>query len=101
MHSTRQHLFHSRKLPSPPRAVSPSKHYIQDGQNTQLSQIVHGQTAQLPEGSPGIRLQIPYLEEFFETMWYLIPNDIYGLYAIYDTIFMEIPYLLNCSHLLL
>ena len=25
-------------------------------------------------------------------MWYLIHDDMYGLYAIYDTIFTEIPY---------
>ena len=25
-------------------------------------------------------------------MWYLIWDDTYGLYAIYDTIFTEIPY---------
>ena len=25
-------------------------------------------------------------------MWYLIHDDIYRLYAIYDTIFTEIPY---------
>ena len=25
-------------------------------------------------------------------MWYLIRDDMYGLYAIYDTIFTEIPY---------
>ena len=72
--------------------MSPSECYIPDGQNTQLSQIVHRQTAQLPDGSPGIRLQIPYLEEFFDTTWYLICNDTYRLYAIYDMIFKEIPY---------
>ena len=89
-HQTTHILF--QEIPSPLRAVSPSKHYIPDGQSTQFSQIVHRQTAQLLDGSPGIRLQIPYLEEFFGTMWYLIHNDMYGLYAIYDTIFMEIPY---------
>ena len=57
-----------------------------------MSQIVHQQTTQLPDGPQGIRLQIPYLEEFFDTMWYLIHDDTYGLYAIYDTIFTEIPY---------
>ena len=25
-------------------------------------------------------------------MWYLIHDDMYGLHAIYDTIFTEIPY---------
>ena len=81
-----------QEIPSPLRAVSPSEHYFPDGQNTQLSQIVHRQTAQLLDGSLGIRLQIPYLEEFFDTTWYLIHNDTYGLYVIYDTIFKEIPY---------
>ena len=57
-----------------------------------LSQIAHRQPAQLPDGSPGIMLQIPYLEEFFHTKWYLIHNDTYELYAIYDAIFTEIPY---------
>ena len=57
-----------------------------------MSQIVHQQPTQLTDGSQGIRLQIPYLEEFFDTMWYLICDDTYGLYAIYDTIFTEIPY---------
>ena len=61
-----------QKTPSPPRLVSPSECYIPDGENTQLSQIAHRQPAQLPDGSPGIRLQIPYLEEFFHTTWYLI-----------------------------
>ena len=72
--------------------MSQSECYIPDGQNTQLSQITHRQPAQLLDGSPGIRLQIPYLEEFFDTMWYLIHEDTYGLYAIYDAIFTEIPY---------
>ena len=47
--------------------------------------------AQLPDGSPGIRLQIPYLGEFFDTTWYLIHNDMYGLYAIYDMVLEEMP----------
>ena len=81
-----------QKTPSPQRSVSPSEHYIPDGQNTQLSQIAHRQPAQLPDGSPEIRVQIPYLEEFFHTMWYLIYDDTYELYAIYDTTFTEIPY---------
>ena len=81
-----------QKAPSPLRAMSPSECYIPDGQNTQLSQIVHQQPTQLPDGSQGIRLQILYLEEFFDTMWYLIHDDTYGLLAIYDIIFTEIPY---------
>ena len=66
--------------------------YIPDGQNTQLSQIVQKYPAQLLDGTPGIQLQIPYLEEFFGTRWYLIHEDTFELYAIYDTIFTEIPY---------
>ena len=58
---------------------------------SKLSQIVCQQTTQLPDGPQGIRLQILYLEEFFDTTWYLI-HDMYGKYAIYDTIFTEIPY---------
>ena len=60
-----------QKTLSPLRPVSP------DGQNTRLSQIAHRQPAQLLDGSPGIRLQIPYLEEFFHTTWYLIYDDTY------------------------
>ena len=71
--------------------MSPSEHYIPDGQNTQLSQIAHRQSAQLLDGSPGIRIQIMYLEEFFHTTLYC--DDTYELYAIYDTIFTETPYL--------
>ena len=77
---------------SPLRQVSMNKHYILDGQNTWLSQIAHKQPAQLPDVTPGIRLQIPYLEEFFGTTWYLIHEDMFELYAIYDAIFTEIPY---------
>ena len=73
--TTPDYTYFVSETPSPPRAVSPSEHYIPDGQNTQLSQIVHEQTAQLLDGPQGIRLQIPYLEEFFDTMWYLICDD--------------------------
>ena len=45
-----------QKPPSPPRAVSHSECYIPDGQNTWLSQFVHWQPTQLPDGSQGIRL---------------------------------------------
>ena len=47
--------------------VSMDDCYIPDGQNTQLSQIVQKQAAQLLDGTQGIQLQIPYLEEFFGT----------------------------------
>ena len=81
-----------QKTLSPQRPVSPSEHYFPDGQNTQLSQVAHRQPVQLPDGATGIRLQIPYLEEFFDTMWYLICKVTFKLYAIYDAIFTEIPY---------
>ena len=81
-----------QKTLSPLTPVSPSEHYIPDGQNTQLSQIALRQPAQLLDGSPGIGLQIPYLEEFFDTIWYVIREDTYKLYATYDAIFTEIPY---------
>ena len=81
-----------QKTLSPLRPVSPSECYIPDGHNTRLSQIAHRQPAQLLDGLPGIRLQIPYLEEFLHTNWHLIHGDTYDLYAVYDTIFTEIPY---------
>ena len=46
----------------------------------------------LPDGSPGSRLQIPYLQEFFGTHWYLVQKDTFELYTIYDVIFLETPY---------
>ena len=48
--------------------------------------------AKLPDGSPGYRLQIPYLQEFFSTHWYLVWKDTFELYAIYDVTFSETPY---------
>ena len=81
-----------QKTPSPLRQVPLSDCHIPDGQNTWLSQVVHNQPAQLLDGTPGIRLQIPYLKEFFGTMWYLIHENMFELYAIYDTIFTEIPH---------
>ena len=86
MLSKRLHLFCFRKH-CLPQDKPLSDHYIPDGQNTSLSQVVHKQPAQLLDGSPGIRLQIPYLEEFFGTTWYLIHKDTFELYAIYDVIF--------------
>ena len=68
------------------------EHYIPDGQNTWLSQVDQNQPAQLPDRTPGIRLQIPYLEELFGPRWYLICEDTFELYAIHDTIFAEILY---------
>ena len=48
--------------------------------------------AQLPDGSPGYRLQIPYWQEFFGTHWYLVWKDTFELYAIYEVTFSETPY---------
>ena len=48
--------------------------------------------AKLPDGSPGYRLQIPYLQKLFGTPWYLICKDTFESYAIYDMTFSETPY---------
>ena len=56
-----------QKTPSPSRQVPINECYFPDGQNTRLSQVAHKKPAQLPDGTPGIRLQILYLEEFFGT----------------------------------
>ena len=65
--------------------------YILDGQNTRFSQVSQKQTAYLPDGIPGFRMQIPYLSQFFGTHWYLVQKDTYAMYAIYDALFSEIP----------
>ena len=72
--------------------VSTDDHYLPDGQNTWLSQVAQKQPAQLPDGSPRYRLQIPYLQEFFDTHWYFVQDCTFELYAIYDATFVEIPY---------
>ena len=69
--------------------------YILDGQNTRLSQVSQKQTAYLPDGTLGFRMQIPYLGRFFNTHWYLVRKDTYAMYTIYDALFSEIPYKLN------
>ena len=66
--------------------------FIPDGQNTRLSQVAHQQPAALPDGTPGVRIHIPYLNEFFDTNWYLVVEETYALYAIYDNFFSMIPY---------
>ena len=58
---------------SPLRQVSMNEHYIPDGQNTQLSQIAQKQPAQLPDGTPGIRLQIPVLGRI---LWHYMVSDL-------------------------
>ena len=40
----------------------------------------------------GLGYRFHILQEFFNTVWYLICDDIYELHAIYDIIFAEIPY---------
>ena len=52
--------------------VSADDCYLPDGQKTQLIQVAQEQPAQLPDGSPGYRLQILYLQESFDTNWYLV-----------------------------
>ena len=87
---------------SPLRQVSMNEHYIPDGQNTQLSQIVQKQPAQLLDGTPGIRLQIPYLEEFFGTTWYLIHVKICLSCMLFMILFLQRSHiLLSYSHLTL
>ena len=66
--------------------------YIPDGQNTRLSLVSQKQIAYLPDGIPSFRMQIPYLSQFFGTHWYLVQKDTYAMYAIYDALFLEIPY---------
>ena len=65
--------LHFQKPPkSQQTPVSTDDCYLPDGQNTWLSQVAKKQPAQLPDGSPGYRLQIPYLQEFFDTHWYSV-----------------------------
>ena len=66
--------------------------YILDGQNTRLSQVSQKQTTYLPDGSPGFRMQIPYLIEFFSTHRYLAQKETHAMHAIYNALFSEIPY---------
>ena len=40
----------------------------------------------------GLGYKSPTWRNSFDRMWYLIYEDMYELYAIYDTIFTEIPY---------
>ena len=72
--------------------VSTDDRYLLNGQNTWLSQVAKKQPTQLPGGSPGYRLQIPYLQEFFNTHWYFVRDCTFELYAIYDAVLVEIPY---------
>ena len=62
------------------------------GQNTRLTQIAQNELATLPDGSPGYRLQIPYLQKFFSTPWYLICKDNFKIYTNHDMTFSETHY---------
>ena len=71
--------------------------YLPDRKNTKLNQVPQKELAKLPGGSPGYKLQIPYLQKFFGTPWYLVHKDISELYAIYDMIFSETPIMLKLN----
>ena len=79
--------FQDPKSPSQP--IETEDRYIPDGQNTRLSQVAQKQLAHLPDGSSGFRLQIPYLQQFFGTNWFLVHKDTFKLFAIYDAVFFE------------
>ena len=57
--------FQDPQAPSQP--TKEEDKYIPDGQNTRLNQVAQKQFAYLPDGSPGFRMQIPYLQQFFGT----------------------------------
>ena len=56
--------FQDPQAPSQP--TKEEDKYIPDGQNTRLSQVAQKQLVYLPDGSPGFRMQIPYLA----VLWY-------------------------------
>ena len=58
--STTLSPFQDPQAPSQP--TEEEDKYIPDGQNTRLSQVAQKQLAYLPDGSPGFRMQIPYLQ---------------------------------------
>ena len=60
-------------------AVSIDDHYLPDGHNTELSQVTQKQPAQLPDGSPRYRLQIPYLQKCFATHCYIVQDCTFEL----------------------
>ena len=74
---------------SPSQLTEVETKYIPDGQNTRLSQVAQKQLAHLLDESSGFRLQIPYLQQFFGTTWFLVHKDTFKLFAIYDTVFFE------------
>ena len=79
--------FQDRQAPS--QLTEEEDKHIPDGQNTRLSQVAQKQLAYLPDGSPGFRMQILYLQQFFGTNWYLVCKDTFELFTIYDVVFVE------------
>ena len=63
--------------------------YLPDGQSTRLSQIAHNELANLPDGSPGYRLQIPYLQTFLAHLGIWSARTIVKYIAIHDMTFSE------------
>ena len=57
-----------------------------------LSQVAQKQLVYLPDGSPGFRIQIPYLQQFFGTNWFLVCKDTFELFAIYDAVLFKTTY---------
>ena len=82
--------FQDPQAPSQP--TEEEDKYIPDGQNISLSQVAQKQLAYLPDGSPGFRMQIPYLQQFFGTNWFLVHKDTFELFTIYDAVFFETTY---------
>ena len=79
--------FQDPQAPSQP--AEEEDKYIPDGQNTRLSQVAEKQLVYLPDGSPGFRMQILYLQQFFGTNWFLVHKDTFELFTIYDAVFFE------------
>ena len=52
---------------APSQPTEEEDKYIPDGQNTRLSQVAQKQLAYLPDGSPGFRMEILYLQQFYGT----------------------------------
>ena len=57
-----------------------------------MSQVAQKQLVYLPDESPGFRMQILYLQQFFGTNWFLVCKDTFELFAIYDAVFLETTY---------
>ena len=57
-----------------------------------MTQVAQKQLAYLPDGCPCFRMQIPYLQQFFGTNWFLVCKDMFEIFAIYDAVFLETTY---------